>query len=116
MAVMDEAPPSKALCSAEHRGHGPSAILAQLSPLGIVTLPIKYIKYLVEQSAGAVRLRARQEFQPLGSDPFPGTEKGEICIEERNGSKRKDRETTLLSWPNSSLPNSASLKCCLHFQ
>lgn len=52
----------------------------------------------------------------MGSDPFPGTEKAEICIERRNGSKRKDRETTLLFRPNHSLPTSASLKCCLHFQ
>lgn len=113
---MDAAARSEPLCSAEHHGHGPSAILAWLSPVGILTVPIKYIKHLAEQSAEAVRLHARREFQPLGSDPFPGTEKGEICIEERNGSKRKDRETTLLSQPNSSLPNSASLKCCLHFQ
>lgn len=88
---MDAAAPSKLLRSAEYPGHGPSAILAWLSPVGIVTLPIKYIKYLAEQSAEAVRLHARQEFQPSGSDPFPGTEKGEICIEERNSFQKERR-------------------------
>lgn len=49
-------------CPAELRGRRPPAALAQCSSLGTVSLPMKCIKYLAEQSTEAVRLHARQEF------------------------------------------------------